>query len=239
MFKANCSKTQRTFAGKIDKAIIIGGAPSFKTHDLTLLEGIPTIGCNCILQHEWFRPRYLLISDRRPYITELGEGRLASNAKTVKYLLSTTLFDPHIVCGGMPVQRPPKFRWWPWRVGVSRTPFNWETFERPLCSFATTAGQMLQAAAIMGAKNIGMIGIDMQMPKDGKMHWHRQAVDMRHATIQKDGTLGSPATMQLFAKARDVLGMMGIKVHNLSPVKNSAMARVFGSESYERFCKTT
>lgn len=234
MFDADYKPTQERFAKKHKGSIIIaGGAPSFATHDLAQLHSIPVIGCNCILQHVWFKPDYLMFSDRRPYVGELP--RLARYHGNV--LLSTTLFDPRIRCGGVPVQEVPKGEWWPWRVGTCRTPFNWTTFEKPLCSFATAAGQLLQAAVIMGARRVGTIGIDMQKPRKGKLHWHEQTVDLEHLVVQADGTLGPKQSMELFAKARDELKGMGIKVCNLSPVKDSAFARVFGNYDYDRFIK--
>ncbi len=221
--------------------LIMGTAPSLNDIDLSELQDlqhedkITTLSCNGILRMG-YQPDYLMIADRRPYIPELESGRLEEYAERGVLLLSNTIWDRGIRCGGTPVQEKPSFRFLEWRVGAASTPFNWTTFKTPLCSFATVGGQMLQGAAILGATRIGIIGIDMVAPPEGTMHSYEDGGSRKGATIQADGkTMGPPVTFILFAKAKAALEAKGIEATNLSTKKETPFAEVFGSGDYESF----
>lgn len=227
---------------QVNTFLIIGTAPSLSEFDLSEIQDlqnddkITTLSCNGILQMG-YNPDYLMIADRRPYIPELESGRLAEYAERGVLLLSNTIWDPHIRCAGTPVQEKPKFQFVEWRVGAASTPFNWSTFKTPLCSFATATGQMLQAAVILGATRIGIIGIDMIATKEGtSMHCYNDGGSNKGATIQADGkTLCPKVTYVLFAKARQEIKDRGIEITNLSPLKASPFAEVFGQGDYDTF----
>lgn len=240
-FPTDYAKTDRQLKGSLkgETILMVGTAPSLNELDLHAIGDIPTLSCNRILTHGQLTPTYLLIADRRPYWPELTAGHLADYADKGKLLLSTTLFDKKINCGGIPPMRVPRFKWHPWRVGVCSTPINWDTFAKPLCSFASVGGPMLQAAVILGAKRIGIIGIDMVAPKRGSMHCYPDGGDRTHATLQPDGTMGPLPTMKRFAEAKLALESMGIEIQNLSPAVDTPFSKVFGNGEYEPFLANT
>ena len=218
--------------------LIVGTAPSLNEFDLSAIQDetrLTTLSCNGILRMG-FIPDYLQISDRRPYIPELESGRLEDYAERGNLLLSNTIWDSKIRCANTPVQEKPAFRFTEWRVGACSTPPNWTSFKTPLCSFATTAGQMLQAAVILGATKIGIIGIDLVAPKEGTMHCYEDGGSRKGATIQKDGkTMAPGVTYQRFQEAKSALKGRGVEISNLSPTKGTAFAKVFGYGSYTDF----
>jgi len=237
-------KSAKKFEGKHagETMIIVGGAPSIAEMDMSVFEETPSISCNCILRHGGFLPTYLVFSDRRPYIREMEEGRVQWFAEKAPVFLSETIFDPAIRCANTPVQDKPDFTWYSWRVGTARTAFNWNTFAAPLCSFATTGGQILQMAVMMGAKRIGLVGLDMyKSPKESDLHFYKNEtsgpLDVAKATIHDDGRIGPQASMDCFAKAKLALDKMGVEVVNISPWTHTPMANIFGSYDYERFAE--
>jgi len=218
--------------------LIVGTAPSLNDVDLSAIQDetrLTTLSCNGILRMG-FIPDYLQISDRRPYIPELESGRLEDYAERGNLLLSNTIWDPKIRCANTPVQERPDFPFAEWRVGTASTPFNWTSFKTQLCSFATAAGQMLQAAVILGATKIGIIGIDLVAPKEGTMHCYEDGGSRKGATIQADGeTMGPEVSYKLFRQAKRQLQDRGVAVTNLSPTKGTAFAEVFGHGDYSAF----
>lgn len=218
--------------------LIVGTAPSLNKFDLSELQDedkLTTLSCNCILRMG-FSPDHLVIADRRPYIPELESGRLEEYAQHGDLLLSNTIWDPKIRCGNTPVQEKPDLRFVEWRVGTASSPFNWTSFDTPLCSFATAAGQMLQAAVILGATRIGIIGIDMIAPKEGTMHCYEDGGSRKGATIQADGkTMCPEVSYDLFAEAKGQLEDRGVEITNLSPTQGTPFGKVFGYGNYKDF----
>ena len=95
---------------------------------------------------------------------------------------------------------------------------------------------MLQAAVILGATKIGIIGIDLVAPKEGTMHCYEDGGSRKGATIQKDGkTMAPEVTYKVFHNASRELKSRNIEVSNLSPTKGTAFAKVFGHRSYADF----
>lgn len=217
--------------------IIVGSAPSLRDVDMDAVSKLPTIGCNRILQHEKFKPTYLMVADRRPYMEEVGNHNYGRNAKDIKILLSTTIFDKKISCHGTNAQPLPGFTWYPWRVGVSSTPFNGTSFAIPLCSFASISGPMLQAACIMGAKRIGVVGVDMERPKKGPMHFYQEADwEGANSGAYKPGQQILPdKQLSQYRNAFEWLKGHGIEVVNLSPWKDTVFSKAFGTSDLHEF----
>lgn len=222
--------------------VIIGNSPSLNTQDLHLLDGLTTIGCNRALRHPYFWPMYLLESDRQAYIQERDKGRLATGAQQgITLMLSTTIFDPKIRCiradgsdnQEVPVQPEPDFDWTAWRVSAVDGPLlNLDTFEEDLASFANIAGPMLATATIMGASVIGCVGIELEWPKEGPSHMYG---DGREVGAYPPARMD--VTMKYFNEAREQLEKRGVRVYNLSPVRNSPFAECFGTYNYEAFIR--
>ncbi|KKN51266.1 hypothetical protein LCGC14_0624270 [marine sediment metagenome] len=235
------AKSKQFDGAGTETAIVIGGAPHVADMDLHPLAGITSIASNCFLRHPYFKPHYLMLSDRRPYIRENEAGRLARHAEDLRILLSITMFDPAVKCHGSPIQTRPPWRWFPWKVYGSVKAHNFDTFGKPLCSCATIGGPMVQAAAIMGAKRIGIVGIDMYAPKQGSMHFYKETHPYEGrstATIQRDGTtMGPPKAMQRLADMKRELEARGVEVLNLSPNKGTPFAKAFGNYPYAKFVK--
>jgi hypothetical protein len=221
-----------------DTIIVVGSGPSLKDVPLDRFSDIPTIGSNRILQHPTFKPTYLMVADRRPYMEEIENLNYAKNAKRVRILLSTTIFDPRIKCHGTAAQPMPGFGWYPWTVGVSSTPFNGTSFAMPLCSFASISGPLLQAAVIMGAKRIGLVGIDMEAPKSGKsIHFYKEAKweGGRSGAYSPGQQIINDKLLKRYKGAIDWLRSKGVMVSNLSPWKNTAFSRAVGTQDLEKF----
>ena len=224
-------------AHRDDTIVLVGSAPSLNDTDLSLLGGTPTIGCNRILNHPTFRPTYLMTSDRRPYIEEMAHGNYEKYCRALKIMLSTTIFDRNIICHNTPCQKPPNFLWYAWRVGCSSTPFNWANFEQPLCSFGSILGPMLQAAVIMGAARIGIVGVDMECTSAASLHFYKDAswegLNDRPRKLGDKVIRGS--SLDLYVKAWKELSGRGIELANLSPWTNTRFSKCFGAVDMKSF----
>ncbi len=221
--------------------LIMGDSSSNNELDLTKIDrtNIFTIRCNRGLRDETVnRPDFLMISDRQPYLQELEARRLEKASEDgVKLLLSTTIFDRSVNCLRYDKKPPitarpvPRFDFYRWRVSTDRRcPPKFDTFGEELASFANVAGQMLQAAVILGAEVIGCIGIDLEWPKDKPSHFFG---DGEKEGCYEFGSLES--TLEKFLKAKKLLRRRGIRVLNLSPWKNTPFSKVFGNSSFDAF----
>lgn len=224
---------------KGETALIVGGSPSVNEVDLSTLRDCVTIGCNRVLMHPTFRPDYIVLCDRLPYKLEYDRGVFGKWADQIQMLVSTTLFDPAIRCRGHEVLPEPDFPYLPWRVGVCSTPINVETFTRPLCSFATIPGPMLQMAVIMGVKRIGFIGVDLKTPgPQGSIHFYAEGKgEGRSGTglpQNIDGSIAPSGCLQRFGEARDMLKGR-VEILNLSPWEDTPFSEVFGNYPFNRF----
>lgn len=215
--------------------VIVGTARYINDLDLHKLEGIETIGCNRILMHPYFRPTHLFIADRRPYIPELASGRLKEWSEKLNIWLSRSLWDKKIKCGGTPVQRKPRFRHKEFRGIGTKNPFNWKTFDQGINSFGNTGISLLQAAVILGATRIGMLGIGLVKPNP-EPHFYAE----HDASLEDDwGRMVSPQrTYDLTVKAKKALKKMKIEVRNLS-LENEALEEIYAPYPFDLFIERT
>lgn len=223
------------------KIVLVGNSYSLDELDLSLLRDVETLSCNRILLHPTFVPTSLMISDREVYCQERDSGRLEEyvlNAGTL--LLSETIFNPKIRGRRADMshdrqrnaQPEPDFDWWAWRVGSWNTKLHFETFKEYLCSCANIVGPMIQAAAIMGVAQIGIVGVDMQWPKDSKSHFFGDGRELGAFPF-----VSLKMTMNLLSRAKKLLEMRGVRVVSLSPIRATPFAQVFGNHDYEEFVK--
>jgi len=230
-------------AHKGETIFVVGNAPSLNDTDLTRVsDRFVTIGCNRILLHPTFKPTYLFGSDRRPYYAEIDNGNLGKNADAIKIMLSTTIFDPAISCYNTQAAQEPSFRWYPWRVGVSSSPFNWTNFSEPLCSFGSITGPMIQAAVIMGAARVCIVGVDMQVPKTEKgetIHFYKHEGNWEGyrtmPEMEPGGAIINDKSVEVYRRAFRELGKMGVSVFNLNPWINTRFSTLFGSTNINAF----
>ncbi|KKK55278.1 hypothetical protein LCGC14_3076150 [marine sediment metagenome] len=214
--------------------VIVGCARHVKDMDLRPLERFTTIGCNRLLLHPYFRPNYLMVADRRPYHKEMEAGRYKQWSDRITMMFSTSMYDPIIKCHGAPIETPPTdFKWLPWRVRGSSSAMNWSTLGESVNSFASIAGPMLQAAVIMGAKRVAMVGIGI-VPGPVK-----HLYDEREAWT---GAGSPPTTLRCFERAKTELDKMGIPVHVCSPEDNLTesvrrLQKAYGHCTYEDFLR--
>jgi len=211
---------------------IVGGAWYLRDQNLEALMGVETIGCNRGLRFPTFTPSHLMISDRRHYLSEIGSGLLHRRQHKTNIMLPTLLFNVHRRCHGVPAfDIPSDLEFMPWLCGTSRTPMNWTSFEKPLCSFCDVGGQMLQAAVIMGATVIGMTGVGLMEPT-GHKHWYDESIDDWPA----DSGAWRPKTVACYKRAKMELDGMGIEVLNLSP-ERLEFDSIWGNYGFDRFVK--
>jgi hypothetical protein len=232
------SKTLRN-KHKGSKFLVCGNAPSLGDVDLLIPPGVVTIGANRILNHPYFVPDYLMLCDRLPYSIDLKKGLYHEYENDVTYLVSTTLYDPTIKCRGFPVVPKPDFRFFPWRVGTMGTDINITTMEEKLCSFGTIAGPMIQAAIIMGASEVGVVGVDLVAPITGTMHFYKEGkgeeLRGKEGAIDGKKDISPRGCLDRFSKLRCVASKAGVTITNLSPVKDSPFASVFPSHDFDEW----
>jgi len=235
----------QSFKGKHEgeKIVLVGSAPSLNDIDLASVAGkFTTIGSNRILLKEGFRPTYLVLCDRTPYEIERKSRRIHEYAASGGIVLaSSTIWDESIKSRGVGVCPEPDFDYYHWRVGVCSTPINFTDLNKPLCSFGTIIGPMIQMAAVFGAREIGVVGVDLMAPLTAKsIHFYSQedSNEGRLATgvhREDSASIASPRTIEVLRQARDVSQEYGFEIFNLSPVTDSPFSDVFGNTSIEDF----
>lgn len=234
--------------------VVVGEARSICSQDLSLLNDVPTVSCNRILRHSSFQPNYLIMGDREPYCQERDEGRLAAAAANgVKILLSNSIFDPRIHLSprkGGPeyakAQPPPQFpiylfrfgpgkdRTWNYNdivAGTAKLPFNCDSFKQFIVTCQNISGAMLQTAAILGAKVIGCVGIELKWQGDDSHHYG----DGSRVGAWAPGTRTIGHIVASFNQAKQILQEHGIKVFNLSPTPNTPFSTVWKPYPYKKF----
>jgi hypothetical protein len=220
------------------KMLVVGNSYSLDEIDLGK-NRYPTVSCNRILRHASFVPTYLVMSDREAYIQERDAGRLGGYAGNGgRLLLSETIFDPEIKgrradkdkTREYPAQPEPDFQWHSMRIGAWHTKPNFDSFDELLCSCANIFGPMLQAAVILGAREVGVVGVDMKWPKDRKSHFYGYGSEVGAFPF-----VSLPNILYLFKKMKRRLETMAIKVWNLSPERGTPFGGVFAQKDYASF----
>lgn len=241
--------------------VIMGNSWSLWTHDLDPINTLPVVSCNRILRpregekQPVFTPNYICFGDREAYCQERDSGRLKRFAKGGgRVLVSDSIFDPMIAHGPRKsgndyamAQPPPPFKaylfdygpknkkGWNYKTHVAQDlvelPINLDTLGKFIVTGQNISGTLLQVAAILGAKVIGCLGIELAWPTDGPSH-HCGDGQAFGAWDQK-GSLGAILGSHKQIKRR--MKMRGIKVCNLSPVRNTPFASVWGHYDYNQF----
>jgi hypothetical protein len=232
--------------------ILLGNSPTMTLLKKPVLDKYVTIGCNRALRHKDFWPDFLVIGDREPYCQERDSGRLARGAKSgTKILLCESIFNPEEIMRG-PYENPyrraqampdfpvylytigPKNKKWNWfdiAAGRHPLPVNTSTFEAPVVSCQNVVGSMLQAAAIMGATRIAVIGIELKWDSEEESHFFGAGKPVGAYPQDSANAVIVPAlkvVKSAFKKA-------GIEVINLSPKKANPFSRVFGNYDLQKF----
>ena len=223
---------------------VLGNSPSVDTLDPEFIKRFPILGCNRALLHKKIRPDFLIMGDREPYCQELRSGRLKTASDDgVKIILSDSIFDPTILLRGpyknndRRAQPAPEFLAYMYRIGPRRKPWTYETvmrgvhklpinvstFESPVVSCLNVAGSMLQAAAILGAKTIVTLGIEMRWPVGEKSHFFGPGGDV--GAYPQDGAI--KLIQSAMRQIKNTFKKNGVKVINISPVKGSPFSEVF------------
>ena len=225
-----------------EKMLLVGAAPSLNEIDLGSFKGLASIASNRILLHPTFVPTYLVLCDRTPYAAEFSSGRLhkyVEDGGTV--FASNTIWDPAIKSRGVGVLPEPEFNHYWWRCGVCSTPTNFSDFTKPMCSFGTVIGPMIQIAVLMGASEIGVVGVDLLAPLDkASLHFYTNELKnegkLATGVHRESGTcLASQATLAALRRLRTEAESEGVAILNLSPVKDSPFADIFGNTDIEGF----
>ena len=238
--------------------VIMGNAEHMCDMDLSCLERFPIISCNRVLR-PWKRgkqitPTYIMMGDREPYCQERDEGRLEFFAKHQGHFIgSDSLFDPNVRLRGphtnpnRRAQPPPKFPVYIYKIGTAGTrqplfdkgvkffPMELKTFKNRLESCQNVSGSMIQCAAIMGAKRILSIGIDLKWPSLPKPQKGEKAEDeaTNHTYIGRHGQHSQrkslPYTQACMRWAKEQFKKSGIGFLNLSPTKDTPYSQIWGN----------
>ncbi len=240
--------------------VLIGNAGSLKDMDLAPLKNVITIACNrALLKRPFpFYPTYLVIGDREVYCQERNAGRLeAAVEHGTKLLFADSLFDPRDVLRSQATtpeeklmrlaQPPPTFKTYRFVIGPKdktwnyhgveqgrvALPVNFDTFKRALVSCQNVAGSMFQAACILGAVRIGVVGIEWKWPNKDGIGSHHFGNGRKKGAYPQDGALSKITAS--FKQMKHFLRESEIPVMNLSPVKGSPFSKMFGMYDYGKF----
>jgi len=102
---------------------------------------------------------------------------------------------------------------------------NLDTFKENLESCLNVCGSLIQGAAIMGAKRIISVGIELKWPDTGPSHHFGHGSPVG-AHSQRTSI---PYTLACLAWARDQFKKRKIEFYNFSPVKECPFAQVWGN----------
>jgi len=244
-------KFDRIHKGKT--VVIVGNSESATKMDLSSLARFPIISCNRVLK-PWKRggmprpPDYIMMGDREPYCQERDAGRLAEFVKNGGVFLGTdSLFDPSVRLRGPYInhhrraQPPPDFTVHIYKIGTAGTrqpmcsqgvkffPMAMKSFRERFESCQNVAGSMIQAAAAMGAKRILSVGIDLKWRKLNKDDKNDTASTFEGQCGQHSQRKSIPYTLACFRWAKGEFKKKKITLYNLSPVKDSKFAEVWGN----------
>lgn len=242
--------------------VLIGNAGSITKQDLAPLKNVVTISCNRILRSNplGFYPNYLVIGDREAYCQERNSGRLERAVQHgTKLLLADSLFDPRDVLRSnarTPQERlmrlaqpPPSFKVYRYVIGPKNKnwnyngvergevalPINFESFKKALCSCQNVSGSMFQAACILGAARIGVLGIEWKWANKDGVGSHHCGNGRKLGAYPQDGALGK--ILASFKQMKHFLREHEIPLMNLSPTKGTPFAKLFGMYNYKKFVK--
>ena len=226
--------------------VIMGNAKHLTEMDLTPILRFPIISCNRILR-PWQKgtppmPQYIMMGDREPYCQERDEGRLGEFVKSGGYFLGTdSLFDPNVRLRGpysnvhRRAQPPPEFPVHIYKIGTAGTrqpirekgvrffPMAMDSFKERFESCQNVSGSLIQAAAAMGATRILSVGIDLKWNTDGNSHTYVGKYG------QHSQRKSIPYTLACLMWAKSEFKKRKIAFRNLSPVRDSPFASVWGN----------
>jgi len=232
--------------------VILGNSYTLRGTRWRSLRNLPAIGCNRALLSTNLWPEYVMCADREVFYCVRGTGAWFRGAKAgVKLLFAESLFDPSVVLrgsGGVKTKEwlwahaVPGFKWyrytsghkdktWTYNDVIAGTvvpPYNFTDLGQPLVSGQTILVQVLQAALAMGANKIISVGFEVSWPKKGRTHFvgkrKHSGGDWEHSFSIIRKCLGH---------IKEYMDSKGIRLYNLSPVKDSLFAGVFGNHTYE------
>jgi hypothetical protein len=221
------------------------------------LQHFKMLGCNgAFLAKRMPWPEYAMCGDRSIYWRIREEGGWYNGAKAgAKIMLATSIFDPTIMLRGsrgkrddspLKAQPMPRHQWYRYIAGAKVKnwdyhdvvekgfvpPFEFDNLGRPLVPGHCIAVSMLQAALAMKAKKVLCIGLEITWPNRGQTHFYRR--ERRKKTL---GPWSASVIRACLGHIKDEYARRKVKIHNLSPVKNSLFAEVFGHSSYKKALK--
>jgi len=247
---------------KDSTVVLIGNAGSLTKMDLEPLKHVVTVASNRILKKNplGFYPNYIVMGDREAYCQERDSGRLERAVKHgTKILLADSIFDPRDVLRSQArtpaeklmrlAQPPPSFKVYRYVIGPKNKnwnyhgveqgrvalPVNFDSFKRALVSCQNVSGSMFQAAAILGAARIGVVGIEWKWPKNDGEGSHHYGNGRKMGAYPQDGALSK--IVASFKQVKHFLREHEIPLMNLSPTKGTPFSKLFGMYNYKKFVK--
>ncbi len=113
--------------------------------------------------------------------------------------------------------------------GLRFFPMAMDSFKERFESCQNVAGSMIQAAVVMGAKRILSVGIDLKWRKLDKGDKNDTASTFAGRCGQHSQRTSIPYTLACFRWAKGEFKRRKIEFRNLSPVKDSNFASVWGN----------
>uniref|UniRef100_A0A6M3K7K9 Putative methyltransferase n=1 Tax=viral metagenome TaxID=1070528 RepID=A0A6M3K7K9_9ZZZZ len=231
--------------------LVAGNSPTVELVPDKLWQHVPVVGCNRALRYRLW-PSWLFIADREPYCQERDSGRLLQASRDVNICISDSVFAPDVLLRGpkalkerwaqpVPDEMPiylyrigPRRKKWTYRDVLARPgvlPINTYSFEAPVASCLNVVGSMLQAAMILGASKIGVIGVELKWPQTGKSHFFGDGKKV--GAYPQDGSI--EIIVAALRRLKSVAEHAGVEIVNLSPVRNTPFSTVFKHRPIEKW----
>ena len=203
---------------------VLGGGPSIRTTNLKLIKDRPVLGCNDAWRlGDWVD--WMVFADRRWFFwereglqtwQELERWQNRENViGLVPQLLNLT--EEEVECGEeyhrytvmVKRRKTPK---WPWLKVVRRDEarFGLSVEQDTVCWNRGCGGAAINVAYLLGAKQVVLLGFDMQMVK-GEHNWHNHHQKEERPQIYQN-------SMRPFMKCfSDALKVTSLQVVNATP----------------------
>ena len=193
----------KTWSG--NRCFIIGGGPSLKGFDFSLLDGELTIAVNRAF--EYIDPTIIFYTDYETFYKKLIDGGFGDEARK-KFIMSRTL-KIALNIGGV------NYDHGTYSIPLSRTPRMTTDLKDGLFDGGNSGFGALNLAVCLEANPIYLLGFDMQGSGDGKQAWFHSG----YSEIGSDKVY--PRWQDYFKEAVPIIKRAGSQVINLN--KKSAL----------------
>lgn len=168
-------------------AYIIGGGPSLKDFDWSLLEGRNTIGCNSAFRKGSTRCQYCFFSDDKWFATYEEELKEYADGGGIP-VTHCEYVSPHL----------------PWVQHVRRNDNAFANDGSVFFGYGGSSGSgALHLALLLGARRVFLLGFDGKLGPAGEPNWHLHQIE--------------PANPNVYAKFEEGFDIIARQHHRVFP----------------------